>query len=226
MNEKELMSNLNDDYRLIQSRYTHRLNKQYDKIRRKNRIPKDSDFPYCFEFRTPSKNNCIYLVNKATSDKKFKGIESCASTVVFYYYDKVGIRVFTLTPFGAVVFNTHFFKRYNERMHLNLDLPLDKVKHYFIHNSGVIENIRDGLVCKDVVGKVKDGFILGNIREGSLLTVYNTFISNDMRNVDQDEIGGRAMDLLMKTIDDELNKKEINKKRFEFVTDLYKSLVA
>ena len=226
MNEKELMSNLNDDYRLIQSRYKDRLFKRYDKIRQKNRINKTSDFPNCFEFRTPSKNNWIYIVSKATSDEKYNGTESCASTILFYFYDKVGIRVFTITPYGAVVFNIHFFKRYNERMNLNLDLPLDKVKHYFISNSGIIENIREGLVCKDVVGKGKDGFILGNIKDGSCFTVYNTFISNDMKNVEQELIGSTGMNLFVEIIENELNKKDFDRNKYNYVADIYKSLVA
>lgn len=227
MSDSEIVSNLNDDYRLINSRYMERLFNEYDRIRHRNHIDKKLEFSRCFEFRTPQKNNWIYILSKAPSDNTYKGLNSIVGCLLCYYFDDIGVRAFKVNPSaGITAYNTGFFNQYSNRMNLNLINPADKVKHYFTHNSNTIQAFKENGDGFDVVGLVKDGFILGNVKEGDYYILYNTFISRDLENVEQEEFGRNMMSLLLGMIEAELKKGDFDREKYEYMADIYKSLVA
>lgn len=225
MTDMEVHLNILSDFQLIYTRYFDRLGKKYDRIRRKNHIPKDSKFSWCTEFRTPSKNNWIVVMHKAGADEKYKGIQSIEFCSLVYYYTQKGIRVFKVSfPSGVAVFNAHFFSRYNERMNLNLTDPLAKVKHYFMNNGSAIVKVRENDDRFNLVGKCRDGFLLGEMQNEQNWLVYKTFIPNNMAVEKQKGLSNEMLNSLQLQIEEELMCDDFNRDYYNLLCDVYKSI--
>jgi hypothetical protein len=226
MNDFEIFSEIQRDYNLIVNRSIERYEKDYDKIRRHNSIPKDAEFPKCFELRTHAKNDWILILSKAPAENKYKGLDSICYCFLVYYYTKVGIRVFKVDfQYGIAAFNAHFFSRYNERLNLGLINTIDKVKHYFSNNSYAISLVKDNNSAFNVVGKCKDGFRLGCYLENKPWVIYKTFISNSMTSEEQKEIGSELMNSLRQQIESELVKKDFDKDKYDYMADIFKAII-
>jgi hypothetical protein len=225
MTNEEIHMKIMDEFNLIKSRYWPLKEKEYDKIRRKNSIPKTAQFSKSFEFRTPSKNTWILIFGKAPADEKYKGPESISVCSLVYYYNETGIRVFKIVPTGGLsVFNAHFFTRYNERMNLNLVKPLDKVKHYF-ENNGFSKGQtfeKEGRIF--ILSKCKAGYLLGEIQNNGYWMVFKTFIPNDFARTDQKETGDQLMDSLLIDIQEDLKKPNFDKDSYFYKADVYKGI--
>ena len=107
-----------------------------------------------------------------------KSISICAVT---YHYCEAGIRAFYLGENNTITgFNPHFFERYNERMGLGLQQPLDIVKAFFKRGTycktGTIQN---GNRTQPIAFRA-DGLQLGEyyIRSGYL--EWRTFVSKEL----------------------------------------------
>jgi len=225
MTNEEIHLKIMDEFNLIKSRYIPLKGKEYDKIRRKNNIPKTAQFSRSFEFRTPSKNTWILILSKAPADEKYKGLESISICSLVYYYNEIGIRVFKIVPTGGLsVYNAHFFTRYNERMNLNLVKPLDKVKHYFENNGfskgQTIE--KEGRFF--ILSKCKAGYLLGEMQNGNRWHVYKTFIPNDFARTDQKETGDKLMDSLLNQISEDITKPNFDKDLYFYKADVYNGI--
>lgn len=231
MTNEEIHVNILHDFHFILSRKFEQLGKVYDKIRRKNNIPKDAIFPKFFEFRTPSKNTWNLLLTKAPADNFYKGQDSINVLSFFYYFIDKRIRVFKVIPHengkgvnGLAVFNAHFFSRYNERMNLNLINPLDKVKHFFINNGYSM----DKLIQKDgknlMIGKCRDGLNLGELQHLGKWAIYKTFIPNNYAFDEQKDTSEELLNDLQKEIEAELNKPEFDKVTYFQKADVYKGI--
>lgn len=226
MNDFEILSEIQRDYRLIVNRSIDRYAKNYDKIRRNSCISKDAEFPKCFEVRTHAKNDWILILSKAPAENKYKGLDSISYCFLVYYYTKVGIRVFKVDiQYGTAAFNAHFFSRYNERLNLGLINTLDKVKHYFCNNSYAIGQIKDNNSAFNVIGKCKDGFRLGCYLGNKPWIIYKTFISNSMTSEEQEEIGSELINSLRQQIESELVKKDFDKDKYYYMADVYKGII-
>lgn len=221
MTNQEISRIAENEFRLIQSRYFELKAKEYDKIRRRNKIPKTAIFRKSFEFRTPSKNNWILILGKAPADKKYKGMESITFCSLFYYYTSIGLRVFKIIPTGGLaVYNAHFFSRYNERMNLGISSPLDKVKHFFQCNGFSVgkEIEKDDRIM--VFSKCRDGYMLGDYKEPNWI-IYKTFIPNNYAWPDQTDEGEALMKSLMNDIHDDLVLPDFNREMYIHKADIY-----
>ncbi len=188
---------------------------RYDRARRRRKISNQREYYWYYEFKTPTMNDWVMSFCKAPISKSYKGIETVCYDAFCCYYTSIGLRVFNMTADGDIlVFNSHFFTRYNERLNLNLVRPLEKVKHFFANNAS-LRTIKLPKKGRDyIIGIVKDGFILGEI-QNDVWTVYKTFIPKEMAFEYQDEIEKELKESLQNQINELLESEEYNKEEYE-----------
>ena len=224
MGETEIRIRIHTDIQIILDRYINGLCIEYDRIRRENKIDKRLEFPMCFDIITPSKNNWIVILRKASSDESYKGLYSIIYGYLFYYLDDNGIKVYKLSPEGISVYTTKLFHTYYENMNLKLGNLMHIVKHYFINNFNSLERVRENGLNMSVLALVRNGLILGDIIGDSCFIIFHTFIKKDMQNAEQTEVCKSLKISLQESIENEISKKDFNKGKYLYMADLYKSL--
>ncbi len=105
-------------------------------------------------------------------------------------YDKVGITASHITdPSGTMDllhFNTHFFKRYRERLNLDIEKPEDVIKQFFRKNTSILTGyypMPDGthqLFCP-----ILGGLALGKFHEGLGIKQFKTFVDDSLLHENQ-----------------------------------------
>jgi len=98
-------------------------------------------------------------------------------------------------------FTSHFFKRYNERLKLNLVVPEDIIRHYVKNSSAGLTVDYLGVVKENIVKvfiSVKQGIILGNLHYDIQFCKMNTFITHEMLKEDQIERKNQMEEFLNK----------------------------
>lgn len=205
MNSEEIHKCIIHDFRLLKFRYFDLAGKEYDRLRRRNKINKLLPFTRKFTYTLPSKNKWILLLSKAASDRKYKGFGSISILSFTYYYTEKGFRVFKIMPSndgadvkGISVFNAHLFQRYVERMKLNIENPLEKAVHFFTNNGYIMNDVANN----GILGICKDGMVLGNLQNQGNWIVYKTFISDDISGLDQKEISEELTEDLRRRIEE------------------------
>lgn len=201
MTDSEVHSEIHRDFNVIQNDYHTKLALRYDIARRKNKIKKDDPFVVPFKVVTPSKNTWFIIMNKSFSEPSYKGLETISITNLAYYYTNIGIRVFRIDPnVGISVFNAHLFSRYNERLNQNIVEPIEKVLTFFNNNPFTHSKV----IRKDnrlyLLGKIRQGLILGEIMNNGYWMVWKTYISNDLKREDQNQIEQELLKSLKKEI--------------------------
>ncbi|WP_297085422.1 hypothetical protein [uncultured Draconibacterium sp.] len=189
MTDSEVHSEIHRDFNVIQNDFHTKLALRYDRARRKNKIKKDDPFVIPFKVVTPCKNTWFIIMNKSFSEVSYKGLETISITNLVYYYTNIGIRVFRIDPnVGISVFNAHLFSRYNERLNKNIVEPIEKVLTFFNNNpfthSKVIK--KDNRIY--LMGKIRQGIILGEIMNNGYWMVWKTYISDDLKREYQNQI--------------------------------------
>lgn len=99
------------------------------------------------------------------------------------FYDEVGINVYYLTtnlaPLAFLYYNTHFFKRYRERMKLNIEKPEDLIKHFIKNNIFMVPHAQENEREKGRVFTRMDsgaGLGLGIYHEEGDIFEFKTFV--------------------------------------------------
>ena len=183
---------------------------EYDRERRKFKIAKEKEYIRFYEIKSRKKNNWIFMLNKRQSNKKYSGIDSVALECLTYHYSAKGLQVFSVsqTDDWIHVYNGHFFKRYNERMNLGINNPLDVVKRFFCNNEGS-DGIKTPMDGRDFgISVCRDGFQLMEIRDQIKWTVYNTFITRDLAGDDQHQIEDHIIQKIQCELENDLNRKD------------------
>lgn len=164
------------------------------------KITGDAQYPICewYNWVSPGKNrwNIMKLATKR-SDKKFGG----HSAIFCERQSLRGRETFMVTDCrytdNAMVyfFPSHFFKRYNERMNLNLSGE-ELRRHYFSHNLSFEFkheiNQEEGTV--KIQGFTADGVALGYLAKNDFY-IFLTFVSHDMLHEGQFDIGKEELAL-------------------------------
>lgn len=221
----EILSSVEDDYRLIVRRYSDRYFKEYDKIRRRNKIDKEAEFPKCFQFRTPSKNNWMCFVSKAESEKSYKGEDYSAISFFLYYYDDYGIRVFHPTMnFYTSIYNSSVFNTYGKKMNLEYQDQLELIKHYMTYNRITYLHYQKEQNKIDVLGIVRDGFLFGEYIPDVRIVIYKDFITKDMVNLIPEDRKKLIVQQLERDILRQLDNDDPFHDRYFFLTKLMTSL--
>ena len=133
MNHQEIAKQIKSEYQKICATTLLRVGAEYDRERRKLKVSKEAIYPKEYEIKTAGKNNWIIFLHKGPGEKKYTGTQSlCVLCVVYYYSDK-GLMAYHLGGENLLLsgFTSHFFRRYNERLCLNLPNPVDIVKAFF-----------------------------------------------------------------------------------------------
>ena len=76
---------------------------------------------------------------------------------------------------------SHFFKRYNERLHLGLNEPSKVIKHFFRYNDysriGFTDVLEDG--TRNIISVFESGITIGWQQDSTRTTQFKTFIAHD-----------------------------------------------
>jgi hypothetical protein len=188
MNITEITAQVQRDYEKITDTTLIRLRDEYDRERKKLKIDKRRTYSKIYTFKTAAKNNWIVVLAKAPSSECYQSGTVClVHKAVTYYYDERGLKVVTWTKPVLEMWTGHFFKRYNERLKLGLNTPVDSIKHYLIHN----QHTGYECTCKNKIayltGYAKDGLLLGNLQSFEWL-LWRTFVSRDLLRSNQNEM--------------------------------------
>ena len=147
------------------------------KLRRMAIKSRQKELTVIVETVSPRKNKWLikFVFNKKTY----------VYNLVAYFYDHIGIRAFgyamdpkTKTPL-IIVYNTHFIKRYNERLKLNISNPLQLLKH-LVTNAPECFNFEHGETLDDLFCVMAAGIGLGCLHEKGTMLEMKTFITFDM----------------------------------------------
>lgn len=130
MTHEEVTAQIKIEYCKIQATTLLRMGAEYDRERRKFRINKEAMYPKEYEIKTTGKNNWIIFLDKGPAAKKYTGTESLSYLCVIYYYSNKGLMAYWPADKVLAGFTSHFFKRYNERLCLNLSNPIEIVKAF------------------------------------------------------------------------------------------------
>lgn len=202
MTPGELNKELHNDFAYIRSQRLQDLGESYIRERKNKKIKKEEQYPVFTEIRTRSRNNWIILFNKRASAERFKGPEDISMVFLCYISSDKGIRYFKVNPGGEIIiYNQHFFNRYNQRMELGLNNHLDIVKDFFTYNGyaaykilsdePINEDIDDKKI--DSFGVCNDGYIL-SVRMSKYKWVINrTFIRKDQAFTDQEDLEAETL---------------------------------
>jgi hypothetical protein len=229
----EITKELQQDLKEIIDKSWDRLDDDYRRIRRRRKVPKTATFEVFFEIKSARKNNWIFKFSKPPSDERFTNNTAIDICPLSYYYNKAGLRVFRFGcddthhgVFQNTVYNGHFFKRYNERMGLNIVNPIEIVKAFIRKNSySMTKRVpKDGRCFS--IGVCRDGIILGEI-QGSW-EIYKTFITRDLTWADQNELEKSMLNDLEQDIKKELFLPIMRhlKRDLKCVKDVYYSICA
>jgi hypothetical protein len=107
------------------------------------------------------------------------------------HYDKVGLTAWYVSemanPKGVMYFNTHFFKRYRERLKLDIEKPEALVKNFFRknHNSIIPCYTTEEDVKQQLFVPLDGGVGLGIYHGEDFIFEFKTFVSNDMLKEEQ-----------------------------------------
>jgi hypothetical protein len=224
MTPKEITIEIRTDFEVCR-KSMERFAMDYDRERRRDKIGKEITHSKVYPIKTKNKNIWLFILSKAPTEGKYKGMESINICSLVYYYNQTGLRVFKIIPTGGLsVFNGHLFKRYNSRMILNLTNPLDIVKHFFINNGYSTAKVlpKDGREL--VIGVCRDGILLGELNEGRTWLVYKTFITREDLRRDQETIEEELIDHLRDEITEEINNVAFNREEYFYKTDIFKGI--
>ncbi len=222
MNPLEITLEIMKDFKKLRSTTAERLGTEYDRERRKLRIETRKTYPKAYPIKTASKNTWLLFISKAPGHEKYKGRDSIIICYVVYYYDSIGLRVFHRSNGNTIdVFNGHFFKRYNERMNLKLDKPLEIVTSYFLYGGHTAYSIIRKNDKAYTIGISSEGILLGEFQKNNMWIVNKTFISRDLARPDQDEVESELIDTLKVELENALSAANVNEEDL----DIHKNVV-
>ena len=224
MNHQEIGAQIKSEYNKICSTTLLRLGAEYDRERRKRRIPKEDMYPKEYEIKTAGKNNWIIFMHKAPGIKKYSGTENISLLCVIYYYSDKGLRAYYPTADGMLAgFTSHFFKRYNERLGLHLSNPIDIVKAFFRKGMYCTIKLVERNNSPHVIAFGVDGIRFGEIMYDCTYVEWKTFVTRELAYRKQNEWEQELNIELMRELEETQNRERCNSLQ---VTSLRNRVVA
>lgn len=187
MNAEEIAHEVKRDYQKLLETTIMRLGEEYERERKKQKIKRERTYAKVYTVKTARKNNWIIIIRKSPSAEIYMDRSHLNFGAVTYFWDDEGLKVLQWNEKGVLqIYKGHVFTRYNTRMKLGLDKPVEILKHYFMHNSycGYDSIIRKPHIY--FIGFAKDGLLLGQAgvisgKEAEQnVVIWRTFVSRDL----------------------------------------------
>lgn len=220
MNIAEITREVKRDYEKIRETTLIRLGQEYDRERKKFKIDKKRTYAKIYTFKTASKNNWMIMFAKAPSSVRYENRnKDLIWSAVTWYYDKIGLMVLQWTPQGGIqAYTGHLFQRYKERLKLDLDSPVEIVKHFFLNNlhASYQEGTRKGkLQC---IGYTNGGLLLGEQVSDDWL-LWKTFVSRDLFHAGQNEIEQKVISLAEMELINSIKDEKVSADTYSIMLD-------
>ena len=183
MNDQELTKAVWQDHAaIIQASTLTRLHGEYDRERRKKKVPADSAYPRCYPIRTKAKNNWLIFLLKTPLSPKYRGTDDISFYPVVYYFGPKGFTVFKPDTASGMLFvyQGHVFTRYSQRMQLELSDPVEKIQHFFTYNACADHHVKERKARLFSIGICRDGALLGDYRDDLKWILNRTFVNRDV----------------------------------------------
>ena len=224
MSPVEIATQVYREYSKIFYTTAQRLLHEYNRERRKLKIDKSRIYTKHYAIKTAQKNNWIIFIGKAPSKDKYKGMACANACCMVYYYTSKGFRVFVPSSDKIfIVYNGHLFKRYNERLNLNLPNTLEAAIHYFKYNCYMHPHAIEKNEKMYTIGFCRDGFLLGEVKYNNVWLEWKTFVSRNLARADQDEMEKELMEQLH-SIETELGKETADTMKLKIIQDKIKGI--
>jgi len=188
----EIKKEIEKDYPIVLSKSGYLL----ADLKRESIKKKTDTIVRFYDYYSKFKNNWII---------KVKTLKKGGHTgyIAYYYGDHGLVAAIYLADKNRIAYHTaHFFKRFNERLHLTLTTPNDIMRAYLDENESwmvqFLEYFGPGL--RKMFITTHHGYALGTFDENQGFYKLNTFITRDM-------LRGSQIDMA-KTLEDYLHKYE------------------
>ncbi len=189
MTYDEIRKEVQNDIDLVFKKSTHVI----AELERKMRREKLKKYIHVYDYNSKNKNKWIVKIDMGPKD--------VARTFMTYFYvDNKIVAVQVIDSAFLLYYTTHFFKRYKERLNLDIINPEDIIRNYLTGSSNfvpkVLEIVDDKLMKMYIVGK--QGTILGTLHTNCGICKMNTFLSPDLLKTDQIEMEKEMKERLTK----------------------------
>jgi len=189
MTYAEIRKEVQNDIVLVFKKSTHVI----AELERKMRREKLKKHIHVYDYNSKNKNKWIVKIDMGPKD--------VARTFMMYFYvDNKIVAVQVVDSAYLLYYTTHFFKRYKERLMLDIVNPEEIVRNYLASSSNfvpkVLEIVDDKIMKMYIVGK--QGTILGTLHTKSGICKMNTFLSPEMLKTDQVEMEKEMKERLTK----------------------------
>ena len=199
MNHQEIAAQIKREYYKICTTTLLRVGAEYDRERRKRKVSKEAIYPKEYEIKTAGKNNWIIFLHKAPGEKKYTGTQSLCFLCVVYYYSDKGLMAYYVPENGLLAgFTSHFFKRYNERLRLNLPNPVDIVKAFFRKGMYCTLKIVERNNRPHIIAFGVDGIRFAEIMNDGSYIEWRTFVPRELAYRKQVELEQELTEQLMR----------------------------
>lgn len=231
MTEEETLKEVKRDFRAWAYSSVFRFCERYAKERKKRKVEKSKEYIKVCKTKSPRKNNWIFLLQKDPIYTKYKSVSNTSFTMIVYYYTDKGFRVFKVVPSSKGeglqridIYNSHLFKRYAERMGLDITKPIEVAIEFFKNNNSSTGRISKEDNCS-LASICKDGLLLGESKEQYL--IYKTFVSRDLLFKNQIDEEKDLLEKLQDSIQELLNRDTFNvgeRLEYEFKSSVMKNI--
>lgn len=203
MNLREIIAQIRDEHARLCRTTLLRLTAEYDRERKKKKIPKSDSYPREYEIRTKGKNNWIIFMHMPPGVQRYAGPWCIYSLSVVYYYSNQGFKAFSLSNNTMVGgYTSHFFKRYNQRMNLKLSNIVDVLKAYFkVGNYVKFTEVNKHNNRPKLIGFRSDGILFAEVFNDEYMEC-KTFVNYELIRPYQEKIQEKLRRENMQCIED------------------------
>ncbi len=171
------------------------------KLTRETRPHGKDSFVRVYDYLSKYKNNWLIRIE---TRRRVMG-----TSFLVYYYNNIGLAGITVSPDEELLgyYTSHFFKRFNQRLALNLTKPNEIMKAFinecFTFHGRNLDVISPG-IYKTVCATQK-GYCLGIMDENKKFLRINTFITKDMLKEGQVPLADQLNQRMEKFINEHKN---------------------
>lgn len=175
---------------------------------------KGIEVAYVSKWNRNGRKNCIETITHISRSKNHWRLNirckdgHCLIMPYLVYYNHIGVSAYHFLPGkgkdGLMLFNTHFFKRYRERLKLDIEKPEELVKYFFRNTWYMIPcyyplpDGREQLFCP-----LTDGLGLGLFHNDLNMYEFKTYVDNSLLHEEQKQ---KMAELWYKEVNELLTK--------------------